>query len=252
MKRNVATETSNSESRSSGSGVEFLDYGRPADEQIAVAVKAAIMSMQLPPGQLISEMEVGRMFGVSRTPVRAAFAQLREEGLLVTWPSRGTFVTKLSMKSIEAAHFLREAIEINVVQLLCESELSKHSQDKISQNLSDQQDAIDARDGAQFRLLDDQFHMFLVEATGHNRIVAALNREKAILDRLRNMTSTKDVSLEALRCDHVAIFEAVQSSDLKAATDRLRGHVGLVMESLLGLIEHNRGYFDLDEISGES
>ena len=72
--------------------VPSLDFSRPANEQIAAAVKSAILSMRLVPGQMISENEIGQMFGASRTPVREAFAQLREESLIVTWPSRGTFV----------------------------------------------------------------------------------------------------------------------------------------------------------------
>lgn len=251
MKPMTAIETPNGESFQASTGFAPLDFTKPADEQIAIALKSAILSMQLPPGQLISEMEVGRIFGASRTPVRAAFAQLREEGLLVTWPSRGTFVTNLSLKSIKAAQFLREAIEVTVVQELCKSGFSDGSQDAISKNLDDQQDAIDQNNGVAFRLLDDQFHILLAEATGYNRIVAALNREKAVLDRLRSMTLTSGGVMKNLRSDHMAIFTAIQERDFESAIDQLRTHVRLTMKTLTGLVEKNRGYFDLDETMGE-
>ena len=182
LKRNANIKTTGGQLPVNADGVMPLDFARPADEQIASVVKAAIFSMQLPPGQLISENEIGRMFGTSRTPVRAAFALLREEGLLVTWPSRGTFVTNLSLKEIKAAQFLREAIETRVVQQLAENGLEPDFELALTQNLEKQTAAIDACDETLFCKLDDQFHTLLVEATGHDRIVAALNKEKAVLD----------------------------------------------------------------------
>jgi len=232
--------------------VVSLDYTRPADEQIAVAVKAAILSMELPPGQLISEKEIGRRFGASRTPVRAAFAQLREEGLLTTWPSRGTFVTNLSLREIKAAQFLREAIETTVVQQLVEQGLTPLHASKLDKNLAEQQHAIDNRDDTYFRFLDDQFHTLLAEATGYERIAAALGREKSVLDRLRSMTLTDDGTMEGLRADHEAIVAAITARESLAAVDRLQTHLRSELETLSSLVEKNRGYFDIDESSGDT
>ncbi len=251
MKRSAVKDVSSLVSQASEPTVTQLDYARPADEQIAIAVKAAILSMQLPPGQLISEKEVGRMFGASRTPVRAAFAQLREEGLLTTWPSRGTFVTNLSLKEIKAAQFLREAIETTVVQQLCANGLSEAYATLLDQNLADQQTAIDSGDDVSFRSLDDQFHTLLVEATGYDRIIAALNREKAVLDRLRSMALTSEGAMDRLRCDHAAIVDGIKRADAPFAVERLRKHVQLALQTLSELVERNRGYFDLDETSEE-
>ena len=87
-----------------------LDMSRPEAEQIASALKTAILNMQIAPGAMISENEVGQVFGASRTPVREAFAQLRDDGLILTWPSRGNYVSRLSENQIRGAQFLREEI----------------------------------------------------------------------------------------------------------------------------------------------
>jgi len=235
----------------SSTDVAQLDYTRPADEQIAVAVKAAILSMELPPGQLISEKEIGRKFGASRTPVRAAFAQLREEGLLITWPSRGTFVTNLSLKEIKAAQFLREAIEATVVEQLCVNGLDELHETALVQNLDAQRAAIDTMDEAEFQRLDDQFHRLLVEATGYDRIIVALGREKAVLDRLRTLSLSSEGVMEGLQLDHAAIFDAIQKRDVEKAISSLRTHVRRALQTLSSLVEKNRGYFDLDETTGD-
>lgn len=252
LKRNAATETTTSVLHPSGVTAAQLDYARPADEQIAISVKAAILSMRLPPGQLISEKEIGRMFGASRTPVRAAFAQLREEGLVVTWPSRGTFVTNLSLKEIKSAQFLQEAIEATVVRFLCSKGTSEQDQAALEQNLKDQQDAIDTCDDAVFQQLDDQFHALLVKATRYDRIEAALSREKAVLDRLRSLTLTSEGAMERLRLDHVGIKNAVFARDADAAVAQVKTHARLVLNTLSEMVEKNRGYFDLDEVLEET
>ena len=50
----------------------------------------------LPGGELITEGEIAEALGMSRTPVRAAFAQLEAEGLLRLYPKRGALVVPVS------------------------------------------------------------------------------------------------------------------------------------------------------------
>lgn len=143
-----------------------LNMARPAAEQICSALRAAILNMQIRHGALISENEVGQVFGASRTPVREAFAQLREDGLIMTWPSRGTYVSKLSEQQIIGAQFLREALESAVVERLCTQGLSQDSREKILAVLESQRIAVAAGEKLEFQQLDDRFHLLLAEATG--------------------------------------------------------------------------------------
>ena len=59
------------------------------------------------PGQSLSEKEVAAALGVSRTPVREAFLQLAEDGLVVISPQRGTAVAKISTRQVRQAQFTR-------------------------------------------------------------------------------------------------------------------------------------------------
>ncbi|HEX7763857.1 MAG TPA: GntR family transcriptional regulator, partial [Cellvibrio sp.] len=45
-----------------------LSYDRPAASQIFGFIRDAIISMELLPGQMISETALAQQFGVSRTP----------------------------------------------------------------------------------------------------------------------------------------------------------------------------------------
>lgn len=72
----------------------MIDYDptRPKWEQIADVLRARITSGELPPRTLISEVQLEAEFDVARGTVRKATAALREEGLITTTPSMGSFV----------------------------------------------------------------------------------------------------------------------------------------------------------------
>src|SRR5579875_1727787 len=58
--------------------------------------KERLLDGRFPTGQLLSENEIARELGISRTPVREAFLLLEAEGLLELYPRRGALVTPIS------------------------------------------------------------------------------------------------------------------------------------------------------------
>ncbi len=231
--------------RSTCIAVPPLDLSRPANDQIAAALKAAILSMRLTPGRMISEKEIGQLFGASRTPVREAFAMLREENLIETRPSRGTFVTKLSVHQITSAQFLRESIEVAVVERLCDEGLPEAAEAALHDNLEGQRRAVDEGDKIAFQTLDDQFHRDLAGATGLARLQRALVREKMVLDRLRVLSLDKTDNMARLYEEHDQILVAVRARATQQATRQLQDHLRLVLGTLSEAVVENRAYFDL-------
>ena len=230
-----------------------LDFTRPASEQIAAALRAAILAMDLVPGAVLPETEVGQRFGASRTPVREAFAQLREEGLIVTWPSRGTVVSRLSVRQIRGAQFLREAIELAVVERLCAQGLPKATQAMLAAVLAGQRDAVARADRLAFQRLDDRFHATLAaalagapaDAAGLERIDAALTREKAVLDRLRVLSLDDAGHRARLLADHEGIARALAARDGATATARMRQHLRRVLDTLVDMVATHRDHFEV-------
>ena len=66
----------------------------PPYRQIAAWLRARIEAGEFRPGEdpLPSEKDLVDMFGVARDTARRAVQSLREEGLVVTVPQRGTYV----------------------------------------------------------------------------------------------------------------------------------------------------------------
>ncbi|CAM5761205.1 hypothetical protein LMIY3S_00061 [Labrys miyagiensis] len=59
------------------------------------------------PGAALSEAELAREFGVSRTPMRRVMQALENEGLIETTPSVGSMVTAVDLRALRDAYALR-------------------------------------------------------------------------------------------------------------------------------------------------
>ena len=124
-------------------------------------IKEAIMSLELKPGQAISEIELADMLNISRTPIREVMAKLKEEYLVEVLPQVGTYVSKIKSQLIEEAAFMRFTLEKEVLKLACES----FPQDKIldlKRNIALQEE-LHGQIGVEreFHKLDKNFHQII-------------------------------------------------------------------------------------------
>lgn len=220
-----------------------LDLDRPAADQIFISLRDAILSMELAPGCVLSETEIGQRFGASRTPVRSALAQLREQGLVVTWPSRGNYVSKLSEQKIRAAQFIRECLELGIVRRLCEIGLSDEHREKLEESLKRQKTAIKNVQDQDFHTHDEAFHNELALATGMKTVQSVYMREKADLDRLRHLGMNNEDHKSQLWAEHRAILDAVIERNTPAAEIAMQAHVRCMLGKISGLKAANEDYF---------
>ena len=65
-------------------------------EQVYGRLEAMIVTLELQPGTLLSELTISNQFGVSRTPVGEALQRLSREGLVTILPRRGFAVTEVN------------------------------------------------------------------------------------------------------------------------------------------------------------
>jgi DNA-binding GntR family transcriptional regulator len=65
------------------------------------AIKQAILSLELQPGEFMSIGSLASQLDVSRTPVREALLLLEKEGLVSLVPHKGAYVSELSVRDVE-------------------------------------------------------------------------------------------------------------------------------------------------------
>src|SRR6185295_11018224 len=93
-----------------------LDRDRQAAPQVFERLRGMIITLALPPGSALSRAELATQFGVSSTPIRDALMRLEEEGLVDVFPQYATVVSRIDIRLAQQAHFLRQAIELEIVR----------------------------------------------------------------------------------------------------------------------------------------
>lgn len=94
-----------------------LQQQRSTPGLVADGIRLAILRGQLAPGQVLRQEELAKQFGLSRAPVREALRQLETEGLVVSYPNRGTVVAELSPEDIEEVFLIRITLETTALRL---------------------------------------------------------------------------------------------------------------------------------------
>jgi DNA-binding GntR family transcriptional regulator len=171
---------------SSLGGVPSLRIARPAaaGAQAFAALRHAIVTLRLRPGQSFSEQEVARQLRISRTPVREAFIKLAEAGLIEVLPQRGTLVRRISVKAVRDARFVREAVETAVLREAAGRLPS------LRPRRGARPDRGPARgragdDLGRFLGLDDAFHRSFAAGIDRGHAWAVVEAQKAQMDRVR-------------------------------------------------------------------
>src|SRR6266850_7937031 len=104
--------------RAANRSADRLDRDRQAAPQVFEQLRKLITSLALPPGSPLSRTTLAEQFGVSSTPIRDALMRLEEEGLVEVFPQYATVVSRIDVGLAQQAHFLRQALELEIVKAL--------------------------------------------------------------------------------------------------------------------------------------
>ncbi|GEM_PF-4375365 len=81
------------------------------EKAVFLALRKAILSGYLFPGEKLLENELAEKIGISRTPIRAAILRLEKEQLVITTPQKGATVIKLSPVQVEEGYVLMGVLQ---------------------------------------------------------------------------------------------------------------------------------------------
>ena len=139
-------------------------------DQVAHALRAALISGELRPGVVYSAPTLAADFGVSATPVREAMLDLAREGLVEAVRNKGFRVTELSDRDLDEFTEIRALIEIPTV-----GQVARTATAEQLESLRPQARAIVAaarkHDLIGYLEADRRFHLTLLGLAGNERLV---------------------------------------------------------------------------------
>lgn len=193
-------------------------------------LKKKIISLELHPGQRISEKEIAESLDVSRTPVREAFIKLSREGLLYVLPQRGTYISQIDLKQVEEARFIRETLEIKVLQMAVEN-FSEAYLAKLKDNLEQQRICMNNRQFSRYLELDEGFHKIIFEGCDKLQTWRFIDMVNTQYKRIRLLSFTVEDVIKNLIEQHAMIYEAIRDHDQEKAYKIITNHIQkLIME----------------------
>ena len=203
------------------------------------ALKNAIVAMDIYRSRddiRLDERKLAQDFGISRTPVREALAQLESEGFVRSVPRRGIYVVRKTKA---------EAIEMITAWAALESMAAR----LITQHASDAEIAglremFATFEGGHLRAHLDEYSEVNIE---FHQTIIRMSRNAVLIDLAENLFThmrmirrktigEKDRADRSIR-DHMNIIEALETRDTGRAEELVRDHA-------LGLAEHVRRYAD--------
>jgi len=199
-------------------------------QRIADSITAAIVERRLMPGTKLAEQKIADIFKVSRTLVRQALMQLSRDHLITLEPARGARVAEPSVDEakqvfdtrnmLEAAMIRRAAAEFGAAQI---AELRAHLK---AEGAAVQRTDVPGRT----RLLAD-FHVVIARMLG-NEVLARLLSDLVSRCSLIALMYQSAHSAEHSYEEHVAIVDALEKRDARAAVRLMEAHLQNVERNL--------------------
>jgi len=210
--------------------------------RIYADLRAELVSLERLPGEPISEAELAKSYGISRTPVREAVGRLADEGLIEIFPQSGTFAARISLTALPETIVIRKALEETSARLAAER--ARRSQIiALRAQLERQREASRAGDRSAFHQADEAFHGAIAEAAGYRGIWTLVEQVKVHVDRYRRLTLPQEGRMTRAIREHAAIAAAIEAGDGARAAQAMGIHLDGLLADIPNIRRLNPDYF---------
>jgi DNA-binding GntR family transcriptional regulator len=192
--------------------------------RVVPQLREAIVEGRLEPGRRLSEVEIGELFGVSRTPARDAFAQLEREGLVVTVARAGAYVAAIDQRLVDEIYETREAIETQAARLAARR-LGAVGEARLQERLLALTAALASADERTYTGELDRFYDVLLDLAANTTLRRSYEALSGPVRRLRRIAMRQPGRMAA-SLDHArAIVAAIALRDEDAAERAMRAQL---------------------------
>ena len=187
-------------------------------------LRESIVSGKLKMGQVLSERSISDELGVSKSPVREALAQLRDEGLVTIEPQKGARVFTLSDSEVTQICDFRQAIETAAFELALERNPEALAED-MEAVVVKMAEAQKKGRTATYLSLATAFHELIFKHCGNDYLAASYSRYVGKIAALRTHLSELPRHTELSFDEHDQLAKAVRSGTKKDIRRLLTEHI---------------------------
>lgn len=193
-------------------------------DAIVARVRDMVIEGELAPGTRLHEGNLGRMLGVSRTPLREALKFLVSEGLLELSPGRGAVVRQFTAKDVHDSLIVLGSLEGLAGRLACAN--ATDAEIREVQQLHDRMmDMYEKRDRLPYFKLNQAIHSAILRLTKNEALVSVHGVLQARLKRIRYIGNEGPEKWAGAVADHEEIIMALAARDPERLSTILTAHM---------------------------
>lgn len=202
-------------------------------EQVGEALRAAVISGKMQPGQIYSAPFLAAEFGVSATPVREAMLDLVKQGMVEVVPNKGFQVKEVSDAELDQLTEIRLLLEppsaVTATRVATTEDV-----ERLRPLAQATVDAAASGDVLSHIEADRAFHEGLLELAGNKRLVEIVADLRA-RTRLYGLAElARRGTLAATASEHLVMCDLVAAGDTTALDALIRQHIGHVRHEWAG------------------
>jgi len=216
-------------------------------QKVANSIVASIRSGVYRAGdRLPPERDLAEEFDVSRTTVREAMIALEIQGIAEARRGSGIYVAQAPPQDAANQELDIGPFEVTEARRLVEGESAALAaaiitEEEIAKLATLLQELAANTDNDAGQRADRNFHITIAEATGNAALAFVVEtlwdmRYKSPMCR-EMFTRARDAGVQPRHDDHLAIFNALQARDPKAARKAMHHHLDRVIDSILAATE---------------
>ncbi|WP_125588172.1 GntR family transcriptional regulator [Companilactobacillus jidongensis] len=202
-------------------------------------IKESILSNRLIPGSVIKEIELSEQLKMSRTPIREAIRELQVQGLVESFPAKGTVVTKLNEEDVKEIFELRIALESMALEKSIDRILDKELDDV--EMIFDE--AVKNFDWEKLHEADRRLHGLIVNKSGSKRLIQFLGILSIQIERLRRLSTQDPNRKDDSYREHMEIINQLRDRNLSGCKDALAVHLNAVCKSALQFVDYQSDFY---------
>lgn len=199
-------------------------------EQIYALIRDRIISGDMPADVAIRQDALAAELGVSKIPLREAFARLEQDGLLFYITNRGYFVRPLSADEVEEVYALRLKIEPEAVGLA--SRKATEADKKAAQLAMAELDEAAEYDRSKVGKMNRNFHLALVRPVQRQVTIQMVERLNLISERYVNKHLEPAGRDSRAHEEHSAMYNAWAAGQAKVVEGMMYDHIKSTLEDL--------------------
>lgn len=203
----------------------------PLRDVVFEALRDAILTGVLQPGERLPEVQLAKRLGVSRTPLREALHMLERERLVVMQPRRGACVADISPKMLKDVLEVRCALEELAVELACRN----MNDDYIAQlrtTVDHMREAIRKKNARTIVQYDEEFHNIIYTAADNQKLSSLIANLREQMFRFRYEYVKDEETRATVLGEHEEIIELLQNRDVEAAKACMKAHIKLQEQTI--------------------